>query len=281
MPVIDRPGKPALHYTIDDYTDPWKNAPFIVLQHGNGRSSRFWYSWVPYLARHYRAVRPDARGLGSSSTQFDLEREVTVEALVGDLIAVLDALGADSVHFCGESMGGILGLALAALYPERVRTLTLVSTPVYISDKMKESYSMGHASRVDAMREMGREAWLKATNRSTRFPPDTDPRLLDWYEAEFAGSSTDVQLAYAKLVNGANAADFLPRVKAPVLGLYPTEGPITSAEQERMLVENLRDFTVVHLPTRYHMVHHIAPATCATQLLHFISQHDGTPCRES
>jgi pimeloyl-ACP methyl ester carboxylesterase len=81
MPVIDRPGKPALHYTVDDYTDPWKNAQFVVLQHGNGRSSRFWYSWVPYLARHYRVVRPDARGLGSSSAQFDLEREVTVEAL--------------------------------------------------------------------------------------------------------------------------------------------------------------------------------------------------------
>jgi 3-oxoadipate enol-lactonase len=281
MPVIERPGKPRLHYAIDDFTDPWKNAPFVVLQHGNGRSSRFWYSWIPYLSRYYKVVRPDARGLGSSSAEFDLERDLTVEALVGDLVAILDALGAQSVHFCGESMGGILGLALAALHPERVRTLTLVSTPVYISDRMKETYAMGHRSRVDAMKEMGREAWLKATNRSTRFPPDADPALLDWYEAEFARSSTEVQLAYAKLVNGANAASFLPRVKAPVLGLYPTEGPITSAEQERMLVENLRDFSVVHLPTRFHMVHHIAPATCATQLLHFMAQHDGTPCRES
>jgi 3-oxoadipate enol-lactonase len=280
MPTIARSGKPTLHYTVDDYTDPWKSAPFVVLQHGNGRSSRFWYSWVPYLSRHYRVVRPDARGLGASSADFDLERDVTVEALVEDLIAVLDGLGADTVHFCGESMGGILGLALAALHPERVRTLTLVSTPVYISDKMKETYSMGHASRVDAMKEMGREAWLKATNRSTRFPPDTDPALLDWYEAEFARSSPDVQLAFAKLVNGANAAGFLPRVKAPVLGLYPTEGPITSAEQERMLIDNLRDFTLVHLPTRYHMVHHVFPAACATTLLHFIAQADGISCRE-
>jgi len=281
MPIIERAGKPALHYTVDDHTDPWKNAPYVVLQHGNGRSSRFWYSWVPYLSRHFRVVRPDARGLGASSADFDLERELTVEALIGDLIAVLDGLNAESVHFCGESMGGILGLALAALHPERVRTLTLVSTPVYISDRMKESYSMGHRSRVDAMKEMGRDAWLKATNRSTRFPPETEPALLDWYEAEFARSSTEVQLAYAKLVNGANAAAFLPQVKAPVLGLYPTEGQITSAEQERMLVENLRDFRLVHLPTRYHMVHHIAPAACATQLLHFMAQHDGTACHEN
>ena len=281
MPAVQRPGKPTLHYVVDDHTDPWKNAPYILLQHGNGRSSQFWYSWIPYLSRFYKVLRPDARGLGRSPPEFDVAAGVTVEALVEDLAAVCDAAGAEKVHFCGESMGGILGLAFAAIHPERVRTLTLVSSPVYISDKMKETYSMGHSSRVDAMKAMGRDAWLKATNRSTRFPPESDPGLLAWYEAEFAKSDTDVQLAYATLVNGANAAAFLPQVRVPVLGLYPTEGPITSAEQEQMLLEKLRDFTVVHLPTRYHMVHHIAPAACATHLLHFCARHDGVACHEA
>ena len=281
MPYIKRPGKPDLHYVVDDYTDPWRNAPYLLLQHGNGRSSRFWYSWVPYLSRFYKVVRPDARGLGRSSTDFDIEREITVEALIEDLVAVIDELGAQSVHFCGESMGGILGIALAALHAERVRTLTLVSTPVYISDKIKETYSMGHKSRVEAMKEMGREAWLKATNRSTRFPPDTEPGLLGWYENEFARSKVEVQLAMARLVNGANASAYLPGVKAPVLGLYPTAGPITSQEQEQMLIDTLRDFRLVHLPTRYHMLHHIAPAACASHVLHFVAQHDGIVCHES
>jgi 3-oxoadipate enol-lactonase len=280
MPYVERSGKPRLHYSLDDFTDPWKDAPYLVLQHGNGRSSRFWYRWIPYLSRFYKIIRPDARGLGLSSADFDFDREVTVELLIEDLVAVLDHAGAKSVHFCGESMGGIMGLAFCAMHPERVRTLTLVATPVYISDKMKETYSLGHASRVDAMKEMGRDAWLKATNRSTRFPPDADPGLLDWYEAEFAKSDADVQIAYSRLVNGASAVDFLPRVKVPTLGLYPTEGPITSAEQEEMLRQNMRDFRLVHLPMRYHMINHVMPATCATQLLHFIAQHDGTVCRE-
>lgn len=280
MADLKRAGKPQLHYVIDDHTDPWKNAPYLLLQHGNGRSSRFWYSWVPYLSRFYKVVRPDARGLGASSADFDLERGVTVEALVDDLAAICDDIGAPSVHFCGESMGGIMGLAFSAMHPERVRTLTLVSTPVYINDKAKETYSMGHASRIAAMQAMGREAWLKATNASTRFPPDADPGLVDWYSAEYAKGRPDVQLAYAKLVNSANAAGFLPRINAPVLGLYPTAGAITSAEQEKLLRENVRDLRIVHLPTRYHMVHYTHRAACASHLLHFMASHDGVACHE-
>ena len=51
MPNVKRSAGPTLHYVVDDYTDPWKNAPYLVLQHGNGRSAQFWYSWVPYLSR--------------------------------------------------------------------------------------------------------------------------------------------------------------------------------------------------------------------------------------
>jgi 3-oxoadipate enol-lactonase len=279
--IIERPGQPALHYTVDDCTDPWKNAPYLVLQHGNGRSGRFWYQWVPYLSRCYTVVRPDARGLGASARGFDLEHGITLDALVGDLVALVATLGGGPVHFCGESMGGILGIALAALHPKLVRTLTLVATPVYISERMKEKYALGHGSRVEAMKAMGRDAWLKATNRSTRFPPDADPGLLAWYEGEFAKSDYEVQLAYSKLVNGANAADFLARIEAPVLGLYPTSGPITSAEQEQMLTERIRSLRIVHLPLTYHMIHHLAPATCASAVLHFAAQYDGVPCHEA
>jgi len=68
---------------------------------------------VPYLSRFYKVARPDARGLGTSSADFDIEREITIEALIEDLVAVIDDIGAQSVHFCGESMGGILGIAPA------------------------------------------------------------------------------------------------------------------------------------------------------------------------
>ena len=106
MPTLCRRNQPTLHYEIDDYTDPWKNAPFILLQHGYGRSSKFWYRWVPYLSRFYKIVRPDLRGLGQSSKEFDLQQGISVDAYLEDIEAIIDAVGAESIHYCGESSAG-------------------------------------------------------------------------------------------------------------------------------------------------------------------------------
>jgi pimeloyl-ACP methyl ester carboxylesterase len=162
-----------------------------------------------------------------------------------------------------------------------VRTLTLVSTPVYINERMKNTYSLGHGSRAEAFKTLGREAWLEATNRSTRFPPDTDAGLLAWYTSEFAKNRADAQLAMANLANTANVSDYLTRLRVPVLGLYPTDGPITGGEQERLLRERVGNLSIIHLPSSYHKIQLTFPAACATHLLHFVSQHDGLTCSES
>ncbi len=62
---------------------------------------------------------------------------------------------------------------------------------------------------------------------------------------------------------------------------YPTAGPITSADQEQMLASGIRNLRMVHLPSSFHKVQLLFPATCANHLLHFAAQHDGTACRES
>ena len=70
MPYFERAGQPRLYYELDDYTDPWKKAPTILLQHGYARSTKFWRACVPYLARFYRVLRLDRKStrLNSSHT---------------------------------------------------------------------------------------------------------------------------------------------------------------------------------------------------------------------
>ncbi len=281
MALLERIGKPSLHYVIDDYTDPWRHAPAIVLQHGFGRSHRFWYSWVPYLSRYYRVVRPDLRGLGASPVDFDPARGVTIADYIGDLVDLLDHLRLDNVHYCGESFGGILGMVLAAEHPQRVRTLNLVSAPVSLHEKHQQTFALGHASREDALRTLGARAWAAATNGKTRFPPEADPRMLDWYADEMGKNDVEVMCMLYRLLRNASAESVLPRIKSPVLGLYPDSGPITSDEQVAVLQRGIPHMKLVRLPTRFHSVLTLLPATCAQQVLHFCAQHDGIACRES
>jgi len=280
MPIIHRAGKPDLHYTLDDFTDPWADAPVLLLQHGYGRNGAFWYQWVPYLSRFYKVVRPDLRGLGRSGRNFDLGRELTLDEYLGDLRAIVADLGDRPIHYCGESMGGLLGMAFAGTFPHLVRTLSLVSAPVFIGEAARKGYACGHDSWPQALRQMGALAWLRQTNASTRFPPDMPAGFIDWYTKDTAAAGVEMLIAMAEMVLEADATEFLPRIDAPVLSLYPSGGVIANDEQKNVLRSKLREVHFVHLPTTFHMIHYIKPALCAREVLAFASLADGRAASE-
>ena len=101
-----------LGYCIDDFTDPWKEAPVLLLLHAAMGSARRYYAWVPPLSRHYRVVRMDLRGHGSSQVP-PADRELTLDRLVRDVIELMDHLGCANAHIVGNSAGGYLGQQLA------------------------------------------------------------------------------------------------------------------------------------------------------------------------
>ena len=113
-----------LHYWDDDFSDPWREPPAILLQHGFSRSGRFWYNWVPLLSREFRVLRPDLRGMGESSISEDAY-EASLDIFMGDINAILDSNGIGRVVYVGESFGGILGLGYARAFPDRVTALCL------------------------------------------------------------------------------------------------------------------------------------------------------------
>ncbi|MFN0164263.1 MAG: alpha/beta fold hydrolase [Burkholderiales bacterium] len=268
----------TLSYEVHDFTDPWAKAPTLLLQHGFGRTARFWYNLVPTLARHYRVVCPTLRGLGDSVDGVDFERSVNLENYIADLDAIIDHLGVDSVHFTGESLGGVIGFVYAAERAARVRTLTTMSSPLFIDPAIEQRFAFGHASWEEALRTLGSYEWGRQANAATRFPPDTDPRMLDWYAREIGSNRVEALVAMVRFATSANATPFLERIAAPMLGIYPTTGAVTTDAQTRTLREKVRDIRIVHMPTPYHMTWMLYPAACARHILHFIAAHDGIAC---
>jgi 3-oxoadipate enol-lactonase len=280
MPLLERKNAPSLYYELDDFTDPWRDAPYILLQHGYARSSKFWRAWVPYLSRFYKVIRMDLRGLGQSSKDFDLTTGFTAKNLIQDFNDLLDHLKVDSVHYCGESSAGTLGLAFAAECPQRVRTLTVISSPVAMSEEDKVSSLGKYTNRIDALRAGGARGWLEASNAGRRFPADADPALLAWTLDEMSKSDTEVLVELFKFVSNVDTAPMLPKIAAPVLAIYPKAGVITKDEHTDALKKQIRNLKMVRVPLQAHSLQIVAPALCANEVLYFASQHDGIVCRE-
>lgn len=120
MPEIDT-GDVRISYNMVGTGDP------VLLLHGGMASTEFWRraGYVDALAANHRLVLVDFRGHGASSRPHD---PATYGLLrdVADTLAVLDAENLAAATICGWSWGGLAGLAMAALHPERVRSVLAI-----------------------------------------------------------------------------------------------------------------------------------------------------------
>lgn len=264
-------GDVALHVECDDFTDPWRAAPTLLLIPGFGRTARTWYPLVPLLARHMRVLRMDLRGLGGSGRNFDALREITLERYVEDVAAVVAHCTDGPLHLCGESIGGIVAAGFAARHPAHTASLTLVSSPARLRPEAREKYSFGHGSPAQAMQALGTAEWLRRTNGNTRFPPDMNPEFLDWFNAEVAGADPQVLLGMSDFILHASLEPLLGAITAPTLLIYPQGGSTASDDQCDLLLRAIPDARAERIATPCHMVHLIDPEACAGHIRRFVA----------
>jgi pimeloyl-ACP methyl ester carboxylesterase len=101
----------------------------VLLLHGFPQTSLSWRHQLGALAAAgYRAVAPDQRGYSPGARPADVG-EYRVERLVGDVLGFADALDVERFHLVGHDWGGAVAWQVAGRHPERLRTVTSVSTP--------------------------------------------------------------------------------------------------------------------------------------------------------
>ena len=93
-----------------------------LLLHGLTQQSHAFDDVAARLIRRHRCVALDFRGRGESEWA---DGTYVIPQYVGDVLALLDGLGLGAVHVVGTSLGGLVGLSLASVAPERLRSLVL------------------------------------------------------------------------------------------------------------------------------------------------------------
>ena len=99
--------------------------PPLYMVHGIGSRRATWAGLVPSLADDFTCVSYDLRGHGDSPVP---PTPYSLDDLVEDLEALRDRLGHERIHVVGHSLGGMIGPAYARAHPDRVRTVSLLST---------------------------------------------------------------------------------------------------------------------------------------------------------
>jgi 3-oxoadipate enol-lactonase len=127
------------------------NGDPIVLLAGFPLARDIWDTCAESLARRYRIVRPDLRGVGASSVP---DGPYLMDLLAADVAAVLDALGIERATIVGHSMGGYVALAFARMYTERIARFALVCSRL-AADTPEQVAARRHlADRVELERTM-------------------------------------------------------------------------------------------------------------------------------
>ena len=215
MPRIVLPEGASVHCTVDDFLWPWDHPTPVLMMHGFARNATFWNRWMPAIAETHRVYRPDLLGCGLSD-QPPAGYRYTPDTIGAQILAVLDALSLARVHWVGESSGGIIGLFLAAAYPERIASLVLCNTPSRIPDHIKRTYALDCATASDAMRAYGVGEWCRQTLGYRLDKERAGDDLCDWVVREMDRTQPDVAAAMHDCFEGVDTLPLLPRVGAPV-----------------------------------------------------------------
>lgn len=116
-------GTVSIHYRR------YGSGPSIIFLHGFPDTGLTYHHQIAEFAKDYTVFVPTLRGFPPSSVPASADCYAIPE-LVGDIVALLDHLGLHAAHIVGHDWGGVVLQAFSLFHPERIKSLTLLNSPV-------------------------------------------------------------------------------------------------------------------------------------------------------
>ncbi len=233
-----------LHYQLDGPA----NAPVLVLSNSLGTDLQMWDAQIAAFSKHFRVLRFDTRGHGKSLVT---PGPYSIEQLGHDVLALLDALHIDKAHFCGLSMGGLIGQWLGIHAGERLNKLVVCNTAAKIGDPSIwnpriETVLRDGAAAMVALRDASIARWFTADFAEAN--PAAAKQITDM----LAATSPQGYAANCAAVRDADFRDQLSSIKVPLLVIAGTEDAVTPPSGGHFIREQVQgaeyaEFYAAHL----------------------------------
>ena len=263
MPVARADGV-ILNYRLDGD----EALPLLVLSNGLGTDLSMWDPQIPALAREFRVLRYDTRGHGASAAP---AAPFSIEHLGRDVLALLDRVGAPSAHFCGLSMGGMIGQWLGIHVPQRLQRLVLAHTAACIG-----SPAMWN-ERIDVVRAKGMTAISDAA-LARWFTPGfiaREPGTASAVKAVLARTSAAGYAGCCAAIRDADFREDVARIEVPTLVISGTRDVATPVADGRFLAQRIAGARLVEIDAG-HLSNMESPQEFTAALLAFFRPADAT-----
>lgn len=265
MPVVQREDGAGIWW---DASGP-EDAPAVVLIMGLAYPSDMWWRLVPHLAKDHRVLVLDNRGAGRTG---DVPgAPYTVETMVADTLAVMDAAGVQTAHVMGASMGGLIAQELALSAPDRVRTLILGCTHPGIANAVMNPEAVAMlGSRGEMTPEQAAEASIPF-NYDAGTPRE---RIEEDWAVRLPLATTPT--GYLAQVQGTMGWNGLPRISSiavPTLVVHGEGDRLVPLDNGQIIARSIPGAELVTIPNANHLFFTDQPERTVEILTGWLGRH--------
>lgn len=263
MPQLEVPG------TTLYYEDSGGPGPAVVFSHGLLWSHRMFAAQVAHLAPRRRCIGYDHRGQGQSAPA--TEASVSIETCAEDAAALIERLGVGPCDFVGLSMGGFVGMRLAARRPELIRRLVLLETSADAEppENVPRYRRLALVARTLGLRPVATPVMRIMFGRTIREDPRRRGQLAHWRQ-ELLRNRRDIVRAVYGVIERAPVYDELPNIRAPTLVVVGEDDTATVPAKAERIAARIPGARLVRVPGAGHSSCIEEPARINTLLEEFL-----------
>lgn len=207
-------------------------APVLMLSNSLGTTLHMWDDQVRPFTEHFRLIRYDRRGHGRSGAP---PGPYTIEQLGRDALAILDAFNVKRAHWCGLSLGGMVGMWLGTHAPQRINKLVLANTTAGFDDR--DSW----VERVRTIRENGLAAIAEASMGRwfTQGFRERAPKVVQRIHDAFLATPPEGYIGCCEAIMNMNQRESIRAIKAPTLIIAGRHDPSTTVAAAEFMRERI------------------------------------------